>query len=42
MEDFNDAMKKTFPSVSKNDEAIYLKLQKSLKKSWSHIIKEPA
>jgi SpoVK/Ycf46/Vps4 family AAA+-type ATPase len=26
MDDFSEAMKKTFPSVSKNDEQIYMKL----------------
>lgn len=40
MECFNEAMKKTFPSVSKQDEATYLKLRQSLKKSRSHIVKD--
>lgn len=41
MEDFNKAMKKVFPSVSKQDEIAYSKLKNSLKKSRAHIEDDP-
>lgn len=40
MDDFKKAMRKVQPSVSKEDELTYAKLQKSLKKSRAHIENE--
>lgn len=37
MDDFMKAMKKVFPSVSKQDEMVYNKLKSSLKKSRAHL-----
>ena len=40
MDDFKKALKKVFPSVSKQDEMSYAKLQKSLKKARAHLENE--
>jgi len=38
--DFEVAMSKVFPSVSKTDEALYKSMEKNIRKSRSHLIKE--
>ena len=38
--DFDQALEKVFPSVSKRDEAVYAKLQTTLRKTRGHIEKE--
>ena len=37
MKDFTVALQKVFPSVSKKDEMLYSQLEKTLRKSRSHI-----